>query len=105
MAHHHPVLRSLRQIHGLKLVTSNRLDLDIDQLQPTIAFILLVDIMHICTFLFQIVPLSSNIKHKFSDTEVLNFSENKIEIENTEPILSYYAYYPELFAFDPGFCI
>ena len=105
MAHHHPVLRNLRQIHGLKLVTLNRLDLDIDQLQPTIASILLVDIMHICTFLFQTVPLSSKVKHKFSDTEILKFSENKIEIESTQPILSYYAYYPELFAINPGFCV
>ena len=51
------------------------------------------------------LPLSSKVKHKFSDTEILKFSENKIEIESTEPILSYYAYYPELFAIDPGFCV
>ena len=59
MVKQHPVFRCLRQIHGLKLITSNKLDLGIDQLQLTIASMLSVDIMHICTFLFPCFDLQS----------------------------------------------
>ena len=56
-------------------------------------------------YVFISVLWSSIFNLKLSETEILTFIGKKVEKESTEPILSYYAYYPELFAVDPGFCV
>ena len=80
-----------------------QLDLDIEPLRIVAMFMLLVDIMHIC-MLFSKTQFWVEVK-RLRDTEIWALDGDIINKKSTEPTLSYYANYPELFVVDPRFCV